>query len=110
MKGLFKAAKRGGDKWSDALDRVRTSLRADDRLEPALQSAVIFHWLSSNEGQTRQHRIACEPRLWLAGMAWFDPNRSAQYSITWSKALSVLDRAMAHTLLNDSSLVGARSR
>jgi hypothetical protein len=43
VKGLFKAAKRGGDRWSEALDRIRTSLRADDRLEPALQSAVNFH-------------------------------------------------------------------
>ena len=50
VKGLFKVAKRGGDRWSEPLDMVRTSLRADDRLEPALQSAVNFHWLSNNKG------------------------------------------------------------
>ena len=141
VKSLFKAAKRGGDRWSEALDRIRTSLRADDRLEPALQSAVIFHWLSNNRGtaQTAQDcmratimagsnaaddlismveewgnppeaLLGAEPLRSRTGMAWFDPNRSAKYSIAWSKALFVLDRTLAHTLLNDASLVGTRSK
>ena len=48
LKMLLRAAKKGGDPWSEALDRFRTSLRADDRLESALQSAVIYHWLPAN--------------------------------------------------------------
>ena len=70
LKMLLKAAKRGGDPWSKALDRVRTSLRADDRFEPALQSALIFHWLSANKELRRQRRIACEPPLWRAARQW----------------------------------------
>ena len=48
VKMLRKAAKRGGPRWSEAMDLVRSSLKADNRLEPALQSAVIYHWLSAN--------------------------------------------------------------
>ena len=43
VKALHKAPKRGGHRWSEEMDRVRASLKADNRLEPALQSAVIFH-------------------------------------------------------------------
>ena len=48
VKALRKAAKRGGHRWSKAMDKVRASLKADNRLEPGLQSAVISHWLSAN--------------------------------------------------------------
>ena len=43
-------------------------------------------------------------------MAWLDPNKSNDYSIAWSKAMFVLDRTLAHTLVNDASLVGTRSK
>jgi hypothetical protein len=66
VKGLLKAAKRGGVRWSEALDKVRTSLRADDRLEPALQSAVIFHWLSNHRG-TAQTAQDCMRATIMAG-------------------------------------------
>ena len=66
VKMLYKAAKRGGDPWSEALDRVRTSLRADDRLEPALQSAVIYHWLSANK-RTAQTAKDCMRATIMAG-------------------------------------------
>ena len=48
VKALRKATKRGGHRWSEAMDRVRASLKADNRLKPVLQSAVISHWLFAN--------------------------------------------------------------
>ena len=141
IKSLRKAAKRGGDPWSEALDRVRTSLKADDRLEPALQSAVIFHWMAANKssaqaakdcmratimagrkavtelismveewGNPPEALLGAEPLRGRPGLAWLDPNKSKDYSIGWSKALFVLDRTLAHTLVNDASLVGTRSK
>ena len=61
-------------------------------------------------GNPPEALLGAEPLRSRTGMAWFDPNRSEQYSIAWSKALFVLDRTLAHTLLNDASLVGTRSK
>ena len=83
---------------------MRATIMAGSNAADAL-IAMVEEW-----GNPPEALLGAEPLRQRPGMAWFDPNRSDRYSIAWSKALFVLDRTMAHTLLNDASLVGTRSK